>query len=192
MQPNNAKHHILPTLLLYTLCLLHNLPTLYIVYFLHPLNITSTLHSQNLLPILLFLPFLCNLYLLCPSTLCNTLYFLHLQHGLIALHHLYPTCSVFPIHYASYVSLHTPDLLNITYKCCTLYTLSSFLTPKLFYTLTYILYIIPYTVHTPTHIYHTCCSTHLTCFTYCQGHSTPSVPSAKVAIVGIANYPRKG
>ena len=26
----------------------------------------------------------------------------------------------------------------------------------------------------------------------CQGHSTPSVPSAKVAIVGIANYPGKG
>ena len=26
----------------------------------------------------------------------------------------------------------------------------------------------------------------------CQGHSTPSVPSAKVVIVGIANYPRKG
>ena len=26
----------------------------------------------------------------------------------------------------------------------------------------------------------------------CQGHSTPSVPSAKVAIVRIANYPRKG
>ena len=26
----------------------------------------------------------------------------------------------------------------------------------------------------------------------CQGHSTPSVPSAKVAIIGIANYPRKG
>ena len=26
----------------------------------------------------------------------------------------------------------------------------------------------------------------------CQGHSTPSVPSAKVGIVGIANYPRKG
>ena len=28
--------------------------------------------------------------------------------------------------------------------------------------------------------------------TPCQGHSTPSVPSAKVAIVGIANYPCKG
>ena len=26
----------------------------------------------------------------------------------------------------------------------------------------------------------------------CQGHSTPSVPSAKVAIVGITNYPHKG
>ena len=26
----------------------------------------------------------------------------------------------------------------------------------------------------------------------CQGHSSPSVPSAEVAIVGIANYPRKG
>ena len=26
----------------------------------------------------------------------------------------------------------------------------------------------------------------------CQGHSSPSVPSAKVAIVGIVNYPHKG
>ena len=34
---------------------------------------------------------------------------------------------------------------------------------------------------------HTCGMWH-----HCQGHSTPSVPSAKVAIVGIVNYPRKG
>ena len=26
----------------------------------------------------------------------------------------------------------------------------------------------------------------------CQGHSTPSVPSAKVTIIGIVNYPHKG
>ena len=29
-------------------------------------------------------------------------------------------------------------------------------------------------------------------YTTCQGHSSPSVPSAKVAIVAIANYPHKG